>query len=276
MKSKDLLSSNIFDIKNKNVLLTGSAGLLGSHYAELLCSNGANVILVDINEKQNKKLEKLLLSKYHTKVQSYTCDLSSIEEIRTLKHTILSDFKQIDILINNAAYTTKSSVTEKNKKSSFENFSYELWEKSLSVNLTSVFLFCQEFGKLMLKQKKGVIVNISSIYGIVGADQRIYENGDFNLPVSYAATKGSIINFTRYLAAYWQKKNIRVNTLSLGGVQDSAYQKSNFIKKYSEKTMLGRMAKKSDFDGALLFLISDASSYVTGTNLVVDGGWTAW
>ena len=276
MRNNNLISSKLFDISNKNIILTGSAGLLGSHYAELLCSNGANVILVDINEKENKKLEKTLLSKYDTKTRSYICDLTNTSEIRNLKKSILKDFKTIDILINNAAYTTKSSIIDKSKKIPFEKFPFDLWKNTLSVNLTSVFLFCQEFGQIMLKQKYGVIVNISSIYGIVGADQRIYDQTSFNLPVSYAATKGSIINLTKYLASYWQKKNIRVNTLSLGGVKDSNYQNSNFIKKYSEKTMLGRMANKTDFDGALLFLISNASSYVTGTNIVVDGGWTAW
>lgn len=273
---KNKITSELFDVSNKNIILTGSAGLLGSHYADFLSSNGANLILVDINEKQNKKLEKLISSKYDTKVHSYTCDLSNKDQISSLKKSVLKDFKKIDILINNAAYTTKSSITKKTKKTPFEKFSYDEWQNSLAVNLTSVFLFCQEFGEVMLKQQKGVIVNISSIYGIVGADQRIYEKSDFNLPVSYAATKGSIINLTRYLAAYWYKKNIRVNTLSLGGVMDKNYQKSDFIKRYSEKAILGRMANKNDFDGALLFLISDASSYVTGSNLVVDGGWTAW
>jgi NAD(P)-dependent dehydrogenase (short-subunit alcohol dehydrogenase family) len=268
--------SNLFDIRGKNIVLTGSAGLLGSHYADFLSSNGANLILVDVDEKKNQKLEKSIKSKYNTKCHFYTCDLSSIKEIKSLKKLILKDFKTIDVLINNAAYTTKSSVVKKTKKTSFEKLPYETWKNSLSVNLTAVFLFCQEFGEIMLKQKNGIIVNISSIYGIVGADQRIYEYSNFSLPISYAATKGSIINISKYLAAYWHKKNIRVNTLSLGGVKDSTYHHPNFIKKYSDKTMLGRMANKSDFDGALLFLISEASSYVTGTNLIIDGGWTAW
>ena len=270
------MRKNIFDIKNKNIVLTGSAGFLGSHYADFLSANGANLILIDIDEKKNKKLEKSIKSKYKIKCRSYACDLTNINEIKSLKKSVLNDFKIIDVLINNAAYTTKSSIRQQSKKTSFEEFPIDTWQNSLSVNLTAVFLFCQEFGKIMLKQHSGNIVNISSIYGIVGADQGIYEKTNFNLPVSYAATKGSIINLTKYLAAYWQKKNIRVNTLSLGGVKDPTYHNSNFIKKYSNKTMLGRMANKSDFDGALLFLISNASSYVTGTNLVVDGGWTAW
>ena len=128
----------------------------------------------------------------------------------------------------------------------------------------------------MAKQKNGVIINISSIYGMSGADQRIYGKSNLNSPVSYAASKGGIVNLTRYLAAYWNKKNVRVNTLTLGGVQDNSYQSKEFIKKYSEKTILGRMAKKEDYEGAILFLISDASSYMTGSNLIIDGGWTSW
>ena len=126
----------------------------------------------------------------------------------------------------------------------------------------------------MIKQNNGVIINISSIYGMIGADQRIYGSSGLNSPVSYAASKGAIINLTRYLAAYWQGKGIRVNTLSPGGVEKG--QDKDFIKKYSYKTILGRMAKRDEYVGPILFLASDASSYMTGSNLIVDGGWTAW
>ncbi|MFZ0184310.1 MAG: SDR family oxidoreductase, partial [Nitrosotalea sp.] len=119
-------------------------------------------------------------------------------------------------------------------------------------------------------------VNISSIYGINGADQRIYGTSKLNSPISYAATKGALVNLTRYLAAYWNRKNIRVNTLTLGGVLDKSYMNKNFIKNYSYKTMLGRMALPTEYNGALVFLLSDASSYMTGANLIVDGGWTSW
>ncbi|MGI0057157.1 MAG: SDR family oxidoreductase, partial [Nitrosarchaeum sp.] len=135
-------------------------------------------------------------------------------------------------------------------------------------------LCCKEIGKVMVKQKSGVIVNISSIYGMVGADQRIYGKSKLNSVSSYATTKGGIINLTRFLAAHWNKKNIRVNTLSLGGVYSK--QDRQFVKNYSYRTILGRMASKDEYRGAILFLTSDASSYMTGANLVVDGGWTAW
>jgi len=180
-------------------------------------------------------------------------------------------------LVNNAAYTSKGAKEKSdNAFGSFENFPIKIWQKSIDINLSGVFFCSQAFGKIMVKQGKGVIVNIASTYGLVGADQRIYGKSGLNLPISYAATKGAIVNLTRYLAAYWSGKNIRVNTLSPGGVLDATYQDKKFIKKYSERTILGRMARKDEYNGAMLFLISDASSYMTGANLIVDGGWTAW
>ncbi len=151
----------------------------------------------------------------------------------------------------------------------------ELWNKTLAVNLTGVFLCSQEFGKVMAKRKKGVIINIASHYGLIGADQRIYGKSGLNLSASYAASKAGIVNLTRYLASYWRKKNIRVNTLTPGGVLNRKHHSREFVKKYSERTILNRMANENEYNGAILFLISDASSYMTGGNLVIDGGWTA-
>tara|TARA_Y100000310_G_scaffold92723_1_gene90343 strand:- start:17 stop:844 length:828 start_codon:yes stop_codon:yes gene_type:complete len=269
--------SGLFDLTDKNIVITGSAGLLGSQYAYTLSEAGANVILIDVNERENTKLEKFLKQKFHTEAKSYTGDISKKSELVEMKRKILDDFKTVYGLVNNAAYTAKGSRKESVKYASpFEEFPFELWTKSIDINLTGVFLCCQEFGKIMLKQKKGVIVNISSIYGLVGADQRIYGESKLNTHISYASTKGAIVNLTRYLAAYWHGKNIRVNTLTPGGVIDESYQSKEFIKKYSEKTILGRMARSDEYNGALLFLMSDASSYMTGANLVIDGGWTAW
>jgi len=268
----------MFDLKGRNIIITGSAGLLGSQYALTLSKVGANTILVDLDKKRNQKLMEDIKSKYHTKPKSYNIDVTSKDEILNLKDDILKNYDHVYGLINNVAFTTKASKVKKIEKfsSDFEEFPLDIWKKSIDVNLTSVFLCSQIFGREMLKKKKGVIVNIASTYGLVGADQRIYGNSKINSPSSYAATKGAIVNLTRYLAAYWHKKNIRVNTLSPGGVKDETYQKANFIKNYSDKTILGRMAKKTEYNGAILFLMSDASSYMTGSNLIVDGGWTAW
>ena len=276
MKRVDCISK-LFDIKNRNIVITGSSGLLGSQYANILSASGANVILVDLDSIKNKKLERSLRKKYRTNARSYTTDISKLQDVKKLAKNVLRDFKKIDGLVNNAAYTSKGAKEKSdNAFGSFENFPVKIWQKSIDINLTGVFFCSQAFGKIMLRQRKGVIVNIASHYGLVGADQRIYGKSGLNLPISYAATKGAVVNMTRYLAAYWNGKGIRVNTLSPGGVIDTTYQDKKFIKKYSERTILGRMAKRDEYNGAILFLISDASSYMTGANLIVDGGWTAW
>ena len=276
MKDKKIISK-LFDLKGRNIVITGASGLLGSQYANTLSSAGANIILLDVDTIKNEKLKSALIKKYKNKICAYTLDISNQTEVNKISKKVIKDFKKIDGLINNAAYTSKGAKEKSdNAFGSFENFPIDIWQKSLDINLSGVFFCSQAFGKIMAKQGKGVIVNIASTYGLVGADQRIYGKSGLNLPISYAATKGAIVNFTRYLAAYWHGKNIRVNTLSPGGVMDKTYQNESFIKKYSEKTILGRMANKEEYNGAMLFLISDASSYMTGANLVVDGGWTAW
>jgi len=263
----------IFNLENKTIVLTGSSGFLGSQYADVLSSAGANVVLADKDENENKKLGKKLRKKYDTSPLVCKVDVSDKKSIINMKKMILKEFKKIDVLVNNAYFNPNQS---KYSPVPFEKFPLDLWNQVLAVNLTGVFLCSQEIGKTMLKQKNGVIVNISSIYGLLGADQRIYGTSKLNSPVSYAATKGAVINLTRYLAAYWNRKNIRVNTLSLGGVLNESYMKKDFVKKYSEKTILGRMANREEYSGPLLFLASDASSYMTGANLIVDGGWSAW
>jgi NAD(P)-dependent dehydrogenase (short-subunit alcohol dehydrogenase family) len=264
----------LFDLKNQNIILTGSSGILGTHFSHFLSSLGANVILIDINETKNKNLEKTLLKKYQTKPLAIPCDISVKPQVINLKKLILKKYNKIDALINNAAFHPKTKNFNISKPLS--SFPLDLWNDAIGVNLTGLFLLCQQIGGIMEKQKNGKIVNISSIYGMVGPDQRIYGKSKLNSPISYAATKGAMVNLTRYLAAYWQRKNITVNTLSLGGVQNEKYMNPDFIKKYSEKTILGRMANQNEYNGALLFLLSKASSYMTGSNLVIDGGWTAW
>jgi len=266
--------NKLFDIKKKIIILTGSAGFLGPDYANFLSSLGANVILVDIDKIKNKSLEKKLSQKYHTNPMAIQCDITNEKDVEEMTEQVMKKYKKIDALVNNAVFHPKTK--NKNKAINFESFPLELWNQAISVDLSGTFLCCREIGRVMKKQKKGSIVNISSIYGLVGADQRIYGKSKLNSPISYAATKGAIINITKYLAAYWHNTNVRVNTLSLGGVKDNLYMQQEFVKNYSKKTILGRMAEKSEYNGGLLFLISDASSYMTGSNLVIDGGWTSW
>jgi NAD(P)-dependent dehydrogenase (short-subunit alcohol dehydrogenase family) len=266
----DMNAKKIFDVSGKTIIITGAAGLLGEQYAEGLSQVGANVVLADVDFKKCKEKCIKLGKKYSVEPLPIKLDLTRSTSVRNMVKKVIKKYGKIDVLINNAAY----QGDDKLRTTSFEKLPLKNWNKAIDVNLTGVFLCCQEVGKVMFKQRKGVIINISSTYGIVAPDQRIYGKSSQNSAVFYAATKSAILNLTRYLASYWQGKGIRVNTLSPGGVEKN--QEKGFRKKYVEKTMLGRMAKKDEYIGPIIFLSSDASSYMTGSNLIVDGGWTAW
>ncbi|MDZ7766287.1 MAG: SDR family oxidoreductase [Melioribacteraceae bacterium] len=265
----------IFSIKNKTAIVTGALGLIGREHCKALSEAGANVIVADINEKNCEEFAKTL----ETESIGIEIDVTNKESLEKARDKIIEKFGHIDILVNNAAindmFENPKAAAEQSK---FENYPLELWQKSVDVNLTGVFLCSQVFGTEMAKQKSGSIINIASTYGITAPDQSLYikKDGtqDFFKPPAYSATKGGVIAFTKYLAAYWGKDNVRVNTLTPGGVENN--QDEFFVEQYSKRTMLNRMAKPTDYKGALIFLASDASSYMTGANLVVDGGWTAW
>ena len=261
--------NKIFNLSNKVIILTGASGLLGTEYAHGLSQAGANVVLADLNFEKCKKLSLNLNKKYDVDSFPIKLDVTKTNSINTMIKKVIKKFLKIDILINNAIFSESG-----NTKTKFENYDLDIWKKGLDVNLTGPFLCCQEVGKIMKKQKNGNIINISSIYGLVSPDQRIYGNTKIIKSAMYAVTKSSVLNFTRYLASYWREDGIRVNTLSLGGVEEN--QDPIFKKNYSNKTMIGRMAKKDEYVGGLIFLSSNASSYMTGSNLVIDGGWTAW
>ena len=260
----------IFDVTKKTIVITGGSGFLGSQYAEGLSKVGANVVIADINYQKCKKQCTELKKKFSTDPLAVKLDLTNVPSIESMVRSILKKYETIDVLINNAA----DQGNPKLRKTPFEDFPLKDWNKAIDVNLTGVFLCCQKIGKIMKKQRKGVIINISSTYGIVAPDQRIYGSSGQNSAAFYAASKSGILNLTRYLASYWQGTGIRVNTFSPGGVEKN--QDPKFIKNYAERTPLGRMAKKNEYIGSIIFLSSDASSYMTGSNLIVDGGWTAW
>lgn len=245
----------LFNLDGKIIILTGASGLIGTEYNDILTKSGAIVVPVDIKGNKN----------------TIITDVSDKVSVQNMVGMVLDEHGKIDILINNAICNL---ARRPENNSSFEDCSLEDWQKVLDVNLTGIFICCQIIGKQMVKQGYGNIINIASTYGIVGADQRIYGESGINCPIHYAATKGGVINMTRYLAAYYAGKNIRINTLSPGGVKFN--QDKEFIENYEYKTMLGRMANKGDYRGAMLFLCSDASEYMTGANLIMDGGWTAW
>ncbi|HSL88273.1 MAG TPA: SDR family oxidoreductase [Ignavibacteriaceae bacterium] len=268
-------SPELFSLNNKVAVVTGALGLIGKHHCFALAEAGANVIAADIDEEKCIQFVKTL----PTDSIGVGVDITKPDSIKRLKEITLDKFHAIDILVNNAAINDMFENPQAAAElSMFENYPLDMWQKSLDVNVTGTFLCSKIIGTEMAKRGKGSIINIASTYGMVGPDQSIYKKPDgtqsFYKSPSYPGTKGAIINFTRFLAAYWGSKGVRVNTLSPGGVENN--QDEYFINNYSQKTMLGRMAQPVDYKGAIVFLASDASAYMTGANLVVDGGWTAW
>ena len=265
---------DLFNLEGKIALVTGALGLSGKEHCRALAQAGATVIVADLNEDA---CADFAASLPHGAV-GLAFGITSEEEVAKAAEWVESHFLGLDILVNNAAindhFQTDADILA---MSSFENYPVELFQKSWEVNVKGVFLCSQKFGQLMLKRGKGSIINIASTYGIVGPDQSLYQNeaGEqlFYKTPAYPTTKGAVINFTRYLSAYWGKNGIRVNTLSPGGVENG--QTDFFIQKYAQKTTLNRMAQTNDYAGALVFLASDASAYMTGANLVVDGGFTS-
>jgi len=264
-----------FNLKNKTAIVTGALGLIGRWHCIALAEAGANVVVTDLN--QNKCSE--FANELATKSIGLELNITNKSSIQNVLNVVLGKYGSIDVLINNAAI---NDMVEDPKAQldllRFENYPLHLWQKSLDVNVTGVFLCSQIFGTQMAKQKKGSIINVASTYGIVAPNQSLYQdkkgNQFYYKPPAYSATKGAVISFTKYLAAYWGKDGVRVNTLSPGGVKNN--QSQEFVENYSKKTPLNRMADPTDYKGALVFLASEASSYVTGANLIVDGGWTCW
>jgi NAD(P)-dependent dehydrogenase (short-subunit alcohol dehydrogenase family) len=264
----------LFSLKNKTAIVTGALGLLGRKHCEALAEAGANVVVADISENAAESFAQSLGDK-HTGLK---VDVTSESSLKMARDKTRARYGTIDILVNNAAINDMFENPGLAKElSAFENYPLDAFKKSLDVNVTGVFLASQIFGSVMAEQGSGSIINIASTYGVVGPDQSIYRNecGEqtFYKSAVYPVTKGAVVNFTRFLAAYWGNKGVRVNTLSPGGVENG--QNEFFIQNYSAKTVLGRMAKPTDYQGALVFLASDASAYMTGANLIVDGGWTA-
>jgi NAD(P)-dependent dehydrogenase (short-subunit alcohol dehydrogenase family) len=282
LEFEQLRMNDLFSLKGKVVIVTGALGLLGKNHCYALSEAGANIVVCDLDEEKCISFAESLTEKS----LGVGVDITEINSVRRLKDAVLNAFWKIDVLINNAAindmFVHRDSFGENPvsaiEESKFENYPLSLWQKSIDVNLTGTFLCSQILGNEMAKAGKGNIINVASTYGIVAPDQSIYKKEDgtqtFYKSPAYPITKGAIISFTRFLAAYWGRQGVRVNSLSPGGVENN--QDEYFIKNYSSKTPLGRMAKSNDYKGAIVFLASDASAYMTGANLIVDGGWTAW
>lgn len=258
-----------FSLKDKIALVTGACGLLGKMHCKALKEAGAKVIATDV---QMSGLD----SEWADDVMSM--DVTNKDSVEEVKHQLILDLGRVDVLVNNAAMNDMfENPSLALSMSMFEHYPLDMWKHSLDVNMTGVFICSQVFGTEMARRGSGNIINIASIYGVVGPDQRLYQDASghqtFYKSIAYPATKSGVLGMTRFLAAYWGKNGVRVNALSPGGVQNQ--QENWFVQNYESRTCLGRMANPDDYSGALVFLASDASKYMTGANLIVDGGWTA-
>ncbi len=270
-----------FDLTGQVAVVTGGVGLLGSEFCRTLAEAGAAVVVVDLNGEAAAKVAASLTNAGYRSMGIQT-DITQPASVAAMVEKTVATFGRLDILVNSAALDPKfdpDAVSKGIAPGSFEEYPLDQWNAALNVNLTGMFLVTQACVKQMIAQgKKGSIINICSTYGLNGPDQRIYRKADGSQPaykpVYYTVTKAGVLGFTKYLSAYYMGTEIRVNALTPGGVFNN--HDETFVKNYAAKTVLGRMARKDEMNGALLFLASDASSYMTGNNLVVDGGWTAW
>ena len=272
------MKKDIFDIRARIVVITGGLGQLGRQYVVALLDRGARVVVIDLPPDSGDSLDLISQLGGDDHFYYFSADVTRRDSIVSVLKSIEKRWDVPHALINNAALDSPPDANLE-ENGPFETYPEESWDKVMNVNVKGVFLASQIFGGAMAKAGRGSIVNICSTYGIVSPDQRIYEyrkrhETPFIKPVAYSVSKSSLLNLTRYLATYWAKKGVRVNTITLGGVFN--HQDEAFLKEYSTRVPLGRMAREDEYNGAIVFLISDASSYMTGSNLVIDGGWTAW
>lgn len=271
------LTEILFGLEGRNIVVAGGAGQIGFSMCQILADAGANVIIADIDiEMARVKIDNIQDAKIKSKLHPQKLDVSEVTEIETFFKTIESKFGSLYGLVNSFHFKGNSRRldTTSNFFADFENYPLEAWEKVHDINLKGSFLMTQKALPYFKKNGGGVIVNISSTYGNVSANKSIYGNSGINSPVAYATSKAGIINLTRYISTHLAEFNIRANVLSPGGVFNN--QSEEFLNNYKTLTPLKRMANAEDYQGAILFLMSDASSYMTGANLIVDGGWTAW
>ena len=278
--SRNALDRNLFDLTGKIAVVTGAAGIQGVRVSRGLAAFGARLACVDIAVDAVNRLAKEIKDEYGTDAVGIHCNVSNASDVASMVDKVCKLFGGIHVLHNNAAAKTRDLRAF---FAPFEEFSLEAWREVMAVNLDGMFLVAQAVGRQMVRQSLGgSIIQTASTYGVVGPDQRIYEGMSYdgrrmNSPAVYSASKAAVIGLTRYLATYWADKGIRVNSLTPGGIDDeNSKADPSFAAVYASRVPLGRMAVADDMVGAVVFLASDAASYVTGHNLVVDGGWTAW
>ncbi len=268
-------------LKDKVCIITGAAGLLGFQFSDAILEAGGIVCLLDIDAYRLNSTKEMFDKKYCDRTLAIETDITDEDSISRACALILEKFSHIDVLVNNAAHNPQvNQAGSTNSFSKVENFSKSVWEKDIAVGLTGAFLCCKIFGAEMAKNRSGVIVNIASDLAVIAPDQRIYQDpllawdAQPVKPITYSVIKTGLLGLTRYLATYWADRGIRVNALSPGGVYTG--QPDDFVKRLTNLIPMGRMAAIDEYREAILFLCSDASKYMTGQNIVIDGGRTIW
>jgi NAD(P)-dependent dehydrogenase (short-subunit alcohol dehydrogenase family) len=268
------MKDDVFDVSRENVLITGASGQLGQEYARAFLARGARVVGLDV---RSSPATAALEAEHAERFLFCAANVTDKASLQAALSSITGRFGVPTVLINNAAIDSPPSAPPE-ENGPFETYPESSWDKVIDVNLKGVYLCCQVFGSAMASAGKGSIINVSSIYGVVSPDQNLYEyrrkRGEvFFKPVAYSASKSGVLNLTRYLAVYWARQNVRVNSLTIAGVFNN--QEQAFLDAYCERIPVGRMARADEYCGSMLFLASPASAYMTGANLTVDGGWTA-
>ena len=277
-KTKSVKQS--FNLTGKVAVITGGAGLLGEKHAEAIAEFGGIPILLAIDEKAGTKKASRISNEYQVDCEFMLCDITDESQILSVRDFLLSKFGQIDILINNATIDPKIKENSKTNFSRLENFPIDQWNLEMAVGLTGAMLCSKVFGYEMAKKGKGVILNISSDLGIIAPDQRIYkkeglpENEQPVKPVTYSVIKHGLIGLTKYLATYWADKGVRCNALCPGGIYNN--QPDEFVKKISNLIPLGRMADEDEYKASVVFMVSEASAYMNGSVVSMDGGRSCW
>ena len=265
----------MFDLRNKNIIITGGAGLMSSNFIEGILEYGGNPIILEKDQKKLSLLKKNIKSKFKINLNSYLVDITNSSEVKKNSKILEKKFKRIDALINNAA--RNPIFNDRIKNSSFADFDIKEWLQDCKIGLTGSILCSQIYGSIISKNLNGgTILNISSDLGLISPDQRLYKtkNKIFEKPVSYSVIKSGLIGLTKFTSTYWADKNVRCNCICPGGIEDK--QSKVFLKKIKKLIPLGRMAKKNEYNGLIVFLLSDASSYINGSIISADGGRTAW
>ncbi len=269
-----------FRLDGRVAVITGGAGLLGIQHAEALAAAGASIVLVDLERAKPANAATRIAEQFKVSAIGLPTDITDLTAVESLRDAVLTQFGRVDILINNAANNPKVEAASHRPWSRLENFPINVWEDDIRVGLTGAFLCARTLGYEMAKRGKGVILNIASDLAVIAPDQRLYrqdglaEDQQPVKPVTYSIVKSGLLGLTRYLATYWANSGVRVNAISPGGVFN--HQPEVFLNRLHQLIPMGRMANLDEYQGAILFLCSDASSYMTGTNLVVDGGRTCW